>query len=1490
MGEIEFKKTLNFYDIRKKNTKANHIEVYPDYVIDESTDDLMIRGGSFYSVWDPEKNKWSRRETTVKRIIDKDVKRYVELLTPVVGTETIKIDGKYLRSNSSGKWAEFKNYIRNLPDDYSRLDEVITFQDCNNAEIAVDYKGKPLIKKEDHISKSLPFSIQTNGECPAWNELISTLYEPEERDKIEWAIGSVICGDSKKIQKFLVLYGKQGTGKGTILEIIGKMFDGYCSTFKAENLVHSGDNFNLDFLSEDPLIAIDADTNLSRIESNVLINQIVSHERIKVNEKFKNKYPNKPICMLFLGTNQEVRITDAKSGIIRRLIDVEPSGNLIPEEHYFELMDHIEYEYGAIAGHCLKVYKELGRTYYSDYVPVRMMYRSDPFFNFMEDVIYDYVKTKDEAIARGENVYEGIAASDLWRKWLAYCEDSGITHTRRRYEIIDEAKNYFKEYCKDQKRVPGTDIPIRGLFTGFRYDKFSQGDSDQKATRRERKLKDKAKLEVVAEEIKKEDECYSYGWLNLNCTESLLDNELAEYPAQYARKENGLPRYTWKKVNTKLKDLNTKELHWVKGPGKLIFLDYDKHGPDGKKDLYLNMKAAVDSRLPKTYTELSNSGGGLHSYYWYDGDVNDLSSIFDVEIEVKIFPEDKDLSIRRRLSRCNNLPIAHISSGLPFKEKKKVINWDGVKDDKHLRNIVLKAIAKEIRPYDQDPKTITCVKYISDLLKDAQASGINYNINDLSNLLYSFAANSHHNSKECIDLFYNMELIWPKEIDYTDKSYKSPDYKEDSKIIILDCEVVPNLTLVVYKELEPDGVAGVFKKDGPIKKCVRLYNPKPYEIESVLGMKIVGHNVIGYDNHILYALYMGYSPERIFDISQGIVKHGERSPFGWNAKNISYTDTLDVASEKNRLKRIEIEMHIPHKEMEIDWDNPQPLPESEWERLAQYCENDVLATEAYFLSKKWQADFKARKILAALTGMTVNDSTNNLVAQLIFGDVREPWHEFVYPDLKKKFPPYRFENGKSYYYDQLIGEGGRVYAEPGMYYNVVTFDVASMHPTSIIVENGFGPYTKVYKDLYEARIAIKHKDYEKARKLFNGRLAPYLENDDDADDLAYALKIALNSTYGMTAANFQNRFKDPHNVDNWVAKRGALFMEKLRLEVQKRGGHVIHIKTDSIKLVQPSEDLQNFVIQFGKDYGYTFEIESKYERICLVNHAVYIALRQKDDESWLKECKKVKKAAEENETPYYEPTRWTATGAQFAHPFVFKHLFSKAPLEFWDFCETKSVKTTLYLDMNENLKNVEQDEKDKKKIETRIKKLNKELERDDISDLDKEKINEELKDLSTDVSVLDESIAKGHHYVFVGKDGEFIPIKPGLGGGLLVRSDSDSKGYSYATGAKGYRWIESETLKDNPNWKKYIDIRYFRGLADTAIETIGEFGDFEMFAKGEEGVILPEDRLVEFDDRPWDLPCKTEQYAFCSDCPDFISNENGYSCKQGYDITKQILG
>ena len=527
-----------------------------------------------------------------------------------------------------------------------------------------------------------------------------------------------------------------------------------------------------------------------------------------------------------------------------------------------------------------------------------------------------------------------------------------------------------------------------------------------------------------------------------------------------------------------------------------------------------------------------------------------------------------------------------------------------------------------------------------------------------------------------------------------------------------------------------------------------------------------------------------------------------------------------------------------HKELGFRWD--QPVPEDKWEEVASYCDNDVIASEAAFHYLK--ADWTARQILADLAEMTVNDTTNTLTTRIIFGANKKPQGEFCYRDMSKPvfendlspevrkfleeacpemmaaphgdaksllpyYPGYKFELGKSTYRGEEVGEGGYVYAEPGMYSNVALLDVASMHPHSLIAECLFGPrFTTAFRDIVEGRVSIKHEAWDIVNEMLGGKLVKFVQKvisgELTSKQLSDALKTAINSVYGLTSASFDNPFHDPRNKDNIVAKRGALTMIDLKHEVQKRGFTVAHIKTDSIKIPNATPEIIQFVMDFGKRYGYTFEHEATYDRMCLVNDAVYIAM-----------YKDGKHAGE-----------WTATGAQFAVPYVFKKLFSKEQIKFEDMCETKSVSSALYLDMNENLPDGD------------------------------------------------------HDYHFVGRVGLFCPIKPGCGGGELVREGTDKDGnikYSSATGAKDYRWLESETVQIL-NKEKDIDRSYYDNLVDGAVDTISRYGDFERFVADEpyvapsiEGIDFPPD-----EDPPWYTDEELEELKNQGkDLPYYISPE-----------------
>ena len=1347
---------MDFLTIATKCPKKGELEIYPKLIIKNPSSDLMIRGGDFYAVWLEEKGMWSTVEQDATDLIDAELDRYYK-------ENADKFDGHvkimHMWDAETGQIDKWHKYVqKQMRDSFHMLDEKIIFS--NN---------KP--NKKDYASKRLNYPLEA-GSTEAYDRIMSTLYSEEERHKLEWAIGSIVSGDSTKIQKFLVLYGAAGTGKSTVLNIIQQLFDGYFCTFDAKALGSANAQFALEPFKDNPLVAIQHDGDLSKIEDNTRLNSLVSHELMTVNEKFKGQYAARFKCFLFMGTNKPVKITDAKSGLIRRLIDVSPSGNKLSASEYRKCTNQIKYELGAIAHHCLNVYLE-DPGYYDDYIPVSMLGASNDFYNFVEDS-YPIFKKED-----------GTTLKAAWEMYKQYCDYAKVQYPYSQRVFKEELKNYFNtwqdRYCLDD----GT--RVRNWYGGFKVDKF------EKEKPKEKSKKSKTWLDLT-------DSVVSNGG------HSMLDILLADCLAQYATSKE-TPSKKWENVTTLLRDIQTSRLHYVKVPINHIVIDFDIPDENGEKSLEKNLEAA--NKWPKTYAEVSKSGKGLHLHYIYTGDPTELSSIIEEHIELKVYSGNS--SLRRKLTLCNDIPIATISSGLPLKEAKKTTDKEIIKSEKGLRTLIKRNLRKEIHP-----GTKPSIDFIFKILEDAYNSGMIYDVSNMRSEILAFAANSSHQAEYCVKLVSKMH-------------FKSETPGEavsinDRPIIFYDVEVFPNLFIVNWK---------IRGKDKPV---VRMINPKPAEIEELLNYRLIGFNCRRYDNHILYARLMGYPNAELFKLSSKIVAGNSNCFFG-EAYNLSYTDVYDFASAGNKksLKKLEIEMGIHHQELGLPWD--QPVPEELWDKVAAYCDNDVIATEAAF--DYLEADWTARQILADLAEMTVNDTTNSLTQKIIFGNNRKPQSEFCYRNLaepvkeldeeverflkeacpkmmekpfgkaKSKLPyfeGYIYDHGKSTYRGEEVGEGGYVYAEPGMYGNVALLDIASMHPHSAIAECLFGPeFTRAFREIVEGRVDIKHEAWDIVDNILGGKLRPYIQKVKDglmsAKSLANALKTAINSVYGLTSASFDNPFRDPRNIDNIVAKRGALFMIDLKHAVQEQGFTVVHIKTDSIKIADATPDIIQFVKDYGERYGYTFEHEATYDRICLVNDAVYIAKDASDG-------------------------HWTATGTQFQVPYVFKNLFSHEPLEFNDFCETKSVTSSLYLDMNENLPQLTAAEE--KELSILDKAWHADTEEAIGELIEKKRSNYE--ELSARYSELCKKAEAAHNYIFIGRVGQFCPIKDGCGGGILLR-EKDGKYYA-ATGSKGYRWLESEMVK-TLNKEDDIDESYYKRLADEAVDTINEYGDYNWFVSDE---------------------------------------------------------
>ena len=1385
----------------KKRDGQKVIEVKPKFNV-RKVQDLMIRGGDFYAVYDANSGLWCTDEDVLISMVDAEVRRvYKETKDKYLNETVVPL---YMMDSDSGSIDRWHKYVqRQCRDNFHPLDDELCFSNTD-------------LKRESYVSKSLKYPLE-KGSHDSWDKLVGTLYDEKERHKIEWCIGAIVNGASKKLQKFLVFYGDPGTGKSTIIGIIEELFEGYVTTFDAKALGSANAQFALEPFKDNPLVAIQHDGDLSRIEDNTRLNSLVAHEKMTMNAKYEKMYPTSFKTFLIMASNKPVKITDMKSGILRRLIDVTPTGNTLPKREYERVKKGIKFELGAIAYHCKEVF-EADPGFYDRYTPLRMMGASNDFYNFMLDSFHVFYKS------------DGTTQKAAWEMYKTWIEDAKVSFPLSLRLFKEELRSYFWEYSEryviDGERV-------RSYYHGFRSDKFDSEMLDE------------------VEEKPPEDKFVVPLWLRLKEQSSVFDDECKSCSAQYANKYE-TPKVSWDKVRTSLSDLDTTKLHYVKIPEQHIVIDFDIPDADGNKCLEKNIEAA--SKWPQTYAETSKSGGGLHLHYFYTGDVSQLNRIYEDHIEIKVYTGNQ--SLRRKLTVCNDVPIATISSGLPLREEKvskPMVDLNNVQSEKGLRTTIKKALAKEI--HGDTTSNVNAIKWALD---NAYESGKPYDVSDLYGAVLAFAANSTNQAETNIKTVSKMHFR-SEEVSENHELTNAP-------IVFYDVEVFQNLFLVNWKYIEPESTSfeDIIKAihEARLKPVMRMINPTPREIEKLLQNRLIGFNCRRYDNHMLYACLIGYTNEQIYKLSKNIIDHGKG--FFGEAYNLSYTDIYDFASAGNKksLKKLEIEMGVHHQELGLPWD--KPVPEELWPKVAEYCDNDVISTEAAF----WylEADWVARQILADIADLTVNDTTNTLTTKIIFGNNKKPQSQFCYRNLSEPvkelpvgvseflhgacpemmawwsensdsllpyFPGYKYEYGKSTYLEQEVGEGGRVYAEPGIHFWDALLDIASMHPHSTIAECLFGPeFTKRFKEIVDGRVSIKHEAWSEINNILGGKLTKYIKWVEDgkitSKQLANALKTAINSVYGLTAAKFDNPFKDPRNIDNIVAKRGALFMMNLEQEVKELGYTVAHIKTDSIKIPNADMKIIDFVMDFGKRYGYSFEHEATYERMCLVNDAVYIARYAKAED-----CEKLYGYVPGDNKKY--GGKWTATGTQFQVPYVFKSLFTHEDITFDDLCETMSVTSALYLR--------------------------------DPNDPD----NPE----------------------FIGRVGQFCPIKPGCGGKELLREGKDKEGnlkFSAATGSKGYYWLESEQVRALGK-EADIDRNYYDAMANKAIEAISKYGDFDAFTDTETvPQYIPHVNGKDYDECPIHQEHTPEKTGFnveyCWSCPYYHTMDDGPDiCECGYDVS-----
>ena len=1223
-------------------TEKNNLDFFK-VIVEESTDprskfnyiitadftykrvkDLVVKGGEFTAFWNGQ--RWSMLQDDLIETIDHELWRVYHIYSEKHPDARIKIN--LLNNESSGLMNRFQNYCKKQMSSDAQFNKHILFADY-----------EPV--RDDYSTYQLPYTPM-QGPTTSFYELMNILYEPDELDKIMWCLGALFTGDIVSIEKFLFLYGPAGTGKGTVLKIINQLVGEYAGVVDLKTLTGSSE-FSTADIKEVPLL-MDTDTDISKIQNEQNLLRLTSHEPVLVRKLYKQGYPVTFNGLLVTASNERYKVKNKDSGINRRAIVVHPSGNKVPLHKYKDLMFNIGFEIPYIAQECINVYQELGMEYYQDEVDTAMIEWGDKVFSFVRE--------------HADILEKGITLKRAVEMYKSYLQDIDFSTTGARDKIKTDLPKYFDEFLND---TTDNGVRVRDFFRGFKYSVAFPEHNKRKPVSHT-----------------KEPQI-----LSLEVTEpNMLDVELKDYPAQYASAK-GTPVKPWAEVQTTLKDLDPRKLHWVKMPKNHIVIDFDITDEDGNKNFEANLKAA--SVYPETYMETSKSGGGIHLHYYYDGDVDMLSRRISKDIELKVY--DGEASLRRQFIASNGKEIARIGSGLPLKEVQVYGDVENIIwTEKKLRKFVESCLNKE-----HHGATAPEVNFIHDVLNQAAETGVLYDLSDMRNKVRLFAMQSTNQSDKCLKLYINTPFSTMDKKE--DPPYYSSKIIDDKDITFFDIEVFKNVTIIAYKDNGVEIPQGLLDRMSSVKyqpknaeqvvsflsdiyktldqkwlelhkeKFGIIYNPTPTQAEWLLKKNLVGFNNRDYDNHILYGIMMGDDTFKTYLRSQNIIGKVNEAKMA-AAYGVSYADVYSFMTIKKSLKKWQIDLGIHHDELEFAWD--EPLEIQHWLRAGSYCMNDVNSTDKLFNSDVGQENWIGHKIFCELTDLPPNTKTQKLAEKFLFDDDPEPQKQFNWYDLSTEFPGYTFEQFRkpqSLYLDEEPSEGGYVYSEPGIYKNVLYVDIKSMHPHSAIAMNYFGKYTPRYEAVVKSRLAVKSKDPLKALEPFEKldperakRLKPYFEDEAKFKGLAFVMKIIVNIVYGMSSAKWPNKFKDPRNIDNCIAKRGALFMIQAKQGLQARGVKVVHVKTDSMKLVNYTQEDVDWLFDLARQYKYEFDTECVYEKMALVNKAVLIG-----------------KTTEEF------GGEWEAVGAEFAQPYVFKTLFTDEYITREDLPILKSVQMSIFI-------------------------------------------------------------------------------------------------------------------------------------------------------------------------------------------------------------------
>ena len=370
---------------------------------------------------------------------------------------------------------------------------------------------------------------------------------------------------------------------------------------------------------------------------------------------------------------------------------------------------------------------------------------------------------------------------------------------------------------------------------------------------------------------------------------------------------------------------------------------------------------------------------------------------------------------------------------------------------------------------------------------------------------------------------------------------------DTENLLFYDIEVFSQNAFVVFKDIN--------------KRLKRVFHNNFVGLSDFIrGKTLVGYNNYYYDDKILTYMLDLKTVQQIKDLNDKIIS-GEDVRFVGKPKFDSLDCFQQIDVSRPSLKKVEGNMGRMILESSVPFTIDRELTPDEYEDVLHYCMYDVDTTIDVF-KKRLKSYFKPKISLVEMLGRedAIKWNTTTISANLLlkkplpkWSNIRVPeWMmDLVPPEVKEMWLTkdkgtmtiFDFENAIQFAFGGLHGAHTSIKKVK----NVKLLDVTSMYPSIIILLKVLGDEgTKIYQEILEKRIAVKHVD-----KI-----------------LSDALKLILNSVYG----NLGNQHSLLFNPN--ALKSVVVFGQIALYELCKRISPfctILNINTDGVAFIPHDE-------------------------------------------------------------------------------------------------------------------------------------------------------------------------------------------------------------------------------------------------------------------------------------------------------------------------------